>query len=466
MNINAFTIQNQPEWACIQVTVPESTDIIPVHLVCVIDTSGSMATNDKLDHVKKSLHFLLDFLRPQDQLTVLTFSDRVRTILRQTFITSLEKENIRTRLSFIAPEANTNMSAALIEIREVLRMDTNNVKQGVLLLTDGHANAGMKEPDYLIELAQRTITTFRGTSFSCIGYGTDHHAELLQQISQVGGGVYYVVNTLEDVAVVFGDVLGGLVSCSYQQVRILLPEGTELKTRYPVEQENHVVKVCVGDVPAGTEAILIAKLAVEQPILLKAYDMKMHDNVTVNTTVIHTEDTAMQLNGEAHFLRFEVVALLEESVRNPLAVEQIAKIVEYIRKITVYKQEHVHPLWDTLLDELNNCKIMLENNGNQDLQPIMVQRGAVLGRMRGIGSTPQAPRASRASQAPHASRAPQASRIPMNPVYPSYAAFSPMANRSNSVQRQFSQEMYSASQSAEQQPGEIPDLLEEDVHST
>jgi hypothetical protein len=465
MNIHAYSIQRQPDWACIQVTALESTDSIPVHLVCIIDTSGSMAVDDKLDHVKKSLHFLLDFLRPQDQLTVLTFSDRVRTILNKTFVTGSEKENIRARLSFIMPEANTNMSAALIEVREVLRMDTNNVKQGVLLLTDGHATAGMTTPEYLVELAQRTITNFRGTTFSCIGYGTDHHAELLRNISQQGGGVYYVVNTLEDVAVVFGDVLGGLVSCSYQQVRILLPEGTELKTRYPVERENSVVKVCIGDLPAGMEAILIARMAEGQPLLLKAYDLKMHDNVTLNTTVLPTEDPVIQLNGEAHYLRFEVLALLEEcnSQRNGTPSEHIAKIVSCISQITTYKAHNPHPLWDTLLEELQNSKVMLEGN-DVSLQPIMVQRAAVLGRMRGIGSTPQA------SQASHASQASQASH-----------AFSPMANQSNAVQRQLSQDLYSASQSAEQ-PGQARqvqhaqpvsqrryswyDADEDDTHST
>jgi hypothetical protein len=86
-----------------------------------------------------------------------------------------------------------------------------------------------------------------------------------------------------------------------------------------------------------------------------------------------------------------VLALLEEcnSQRSGTPVSYIAKIVTCISQITTYKAHHPHPLWDTLLEELQNSKVMLERN-DASLQPIMVQRAAVLGRMRGIGSTPLA----------------------------------------------------------------------------
>ena len=450
MNLQAYTITEHPEWACIYLKAPDSENLdqrTPVHLCCVIDNSGSMLDSDKLEHVKKSLQFLLDFLGPQDQISVITFSERVKTILSQTFMTSGQishKEHIRSRISFILPETSTNLSAGLIETHESLRSDVSNVKQGILLLTDGHATTGITEPDALVQLTRTTLQTFQGTSLSCIGYGVDHNASLLQRMSAEGGGSYYVVNSLEDVATVFGDVLGGLASCSYQQVRILLPEGTELKTRYPMETSNHVIKVMIGDLPAGMEAVIIAKLPQESPILLKAFHLGKQATLTLSTTIGKLDDLIAQVNGNAHYLRFEVVALLEETnamyqtASRGKREEQIQKIVACTNQIRTCKMQNPHTLWDMLLDELQNSKILLEDRRQSSLQPMLVQRGACLGMMRGIGASPSA----------HSSQATQATQA-------TDAFLSPMARQSNRVQRLLSTQLcdsLSASQ-VEEEPG-------------
>ena len=56
MNFQAYTLSKHPEWACLQVKAPESETRTPVHLCCVIDTSASMESYNKLENVKRSLH--------------------------------------------------------------------------------------------------------------------------------------------------------------------------------------------------------------------------------------------------------------------------------------------------------------------------------------------------------------------------------------------------------------------------
>ncbi len=393
MNFQAFTLTAHPDWACIQLKTPDSEARTPVHLVCVIDTSGSMESDFKLENVKRSLHFLLDFLGPDDKLSVITFSDTAKTILTQVAITAAEKDNIRTRISIIRVENSTNLSAGIVQSRDVLSPDTSNVKQGILLLTDGHANLGLTNPADIQELVTNTINKFSGTSISCVGYGTDHNVELLQSISTIGGGSYYVVNNLEDVAAVFGDVLGGLVSCTSQQVRVLLPAGTEIKSRYASSTSGDQLEITIGDMPAGTEAAFLAKIPNGRPIVLKGFNLQTHDTFEVNTVVSTTEDETLQVNGEAHYLRFEVLALLEESRAlmspyTPVAAAnaQIEKITQCITRITDYSRDHAHSLWEILLTELNTCKNTLQNRhlNAMDTPQIMTQRGGYLGRMRGL----------------------------------------------------------------------------------
>lgn len=393
MNFQAYTLSTHNDWACVQVKTPDSEARTPVHLCCVIDTSASMDTAQKLDNVKKSLQFLLDFLGPQDSVSVITFSEAARTILTQTAVTATEKDNIRARISIIRIESNTNLSAGIIQARDCLQIDTSNVKQGILLLTDGVANLGLTRPQDILELVRNTIDKFRGTSISSVGYGTDHNVELLQNISTEGGGSYYVVNNLEDVATVFGDILGGLVSCAAQQVRAILPAGTEIKSRYANMTVGDQMEIVIGDLSAGSEAAFLAKIPAGRPVTLKGYDLVTHNTFEMNTTVTTTEDEILQVNGEAHYLRFEVLALLEQSrglmtwtAAADAVTAQIAKIDECITTITAHRAAHEHTLWDILLDELNVCKQGLQNRNryNIDTPQIMTQHAGYLGRMRGL----------------------------------------------------------------------------------
>ena len=393
MNFQAYTLSKHPEWACLQVKAPESETRTPVHLCCVIDTSASMESYNKLENVKRSLQFLLDFLGPQDSISVITFSEAARTILTQTAVSLTEKDNIRTRISIIRVESNTNLSAGIIQAHESLQVDTSGLKQGILLLTDGIANIGLTNSTDIIELVRNTITKFNGTSISSVGYGTDHNVELLQSISTEGGGSYYVVNNLEDVASVFGDILGGLISCASQQVRVVLPVGTEVKSRYGTNTVGNKVEIVIGDMPAGTEAAFLAKIPSGTTAALKGYDLMAHNTYEINSTVVTTTDALLQVNGEAHYIRFEVLALLEQtrSIMSYFGTSadtaaHILKINSCITTITEYREEHEHSLWDILLEELNTCKLTLENRhfAAANSAQIMTQHAGYLGRMRGL----------------------------------------------------------------------------------
>ena len=393
MNFQAYTLAKHPEWVCIQVKAPESKTRTPVHLCCIIDTSGSMESYNKLENVKRSLQFLLDFLSPEDSISVITFSETARTILSQIAVSANEKDNIRARISIIRVESSTNLSAGIIQAHNSLLADTSNLKQGILLLTDGIANAGLICPEDILQLVRNTITKFSGTSISSVGYSTDHNVELLQSISTEGGGSYYVVNNLEDVATVFGDILGGLVSCTSQQVRVVLPNGTELKSRYGTNTIGDKIEIIIGDMPAGAEAAFLAKIPSEVVATLKGYDLVAHNTYEINTNVVIMEDAALQINGEAHYIRFEVLALLEQS-RNYISqlcslidvTTHIERINSCIANITGYREEHEHSLWDILLEELNTCKRTLENRhlAAANTPQIMTQHAGYLGRMRGL----------------------------------------------------------------------------------
>lgn len=403
MNFQAVSLQNHPEWAMIRIKAPESDARSPVHLCCVIDISASMASEYKLENVKQSLRFLLDFLGPSDKISIITFSQKATVIINRVNVTNDEKENIRARISLIRSISNTNLSDGIIASHECLDLDTDIIKQGVLLLTDGVANMGLTKTPDLLRLVRTTTNKFPGTTVSCIGYGTDHNVELLQGISAESGGSYYVVNNLEDVAAVFGDILGALMSCSYQRLYITLPGGTEVKTRYGIENilenDGGFLEVNIGDLPAGMEAVVLARVKADTQVGMKGYDLREHNTfaMSCNVSDVTIIDEELQIAGEAHYLRFEVLGIIED-VRALLAIptttrerleEEISRIDASITHITEYSSTHMHSLWSVLLDELRNCKIMIQTHCRGDIATprVLGQRTMYLANMRGIPAT-------------------------------------------------------------------------------
>jgi hypothetical protein len=390
MQFQAHSVSN---WALIKVKAPSTSNRAPVHLCCVIDVSGSMMHDNKLDNVKHSLHFLLDFLGPNDKITLITFSNSAYTFLSNVFVTPFEKENIRARISIMKPETSTNISAGLIECIEALRHNADQEKQGILLLTDGEANLGVTDTKQLITLAD-SITVYRHASISCIGYGAEHNTELLRGISTKCSGSYYMVHNLDDVAKVFGDVLGGLMSCFYQTMRVVVPVGTVVKTRYPFMDST----VHIGDLPAEMEAIILAQLPVGSTVLLKGYDLTKKDSIAMECVVEANYDAADQLNGTAHILRFEVIELLDRFVAlkghskhrahhaHNYEKEFIADLDACKARIEAHKAQQYHVLWDILIKELVTCQRALHSNEPVDYTTF-TQHGECLGLLRGMSST-------------------------------------------------------------------------------
>ena len=392
MQFQSFSIKSHPEWASIHLKAPESESRVPIHLCCLIDTSGSMEDDDKLENVKRSLHYLLNFLGEKDRISVITFSSTAKTILGKMCCSLMEKENLRARIATIHLEFSTNLSAALVESRNVLLTDPSGenpsgIKQGILLLTDGMANDGVKEPDQIVAMTKKLLEDYHGTSLSCIGYGTDHNAELLQSMATEGGGSYSIVNTLEDVATVFGNVLGGLISCSFQQVRITLPKNTEIKSRYATNLLDEL-EIMVGDLSAGMEAVVLAKIPLGHVLTVKGYDLKASQLITVETTVSSSEDVTIQMDGEAHYLRFDVLALLDDIASGKQTYERyLEMVITCTRDIHAYREKHAHALWDLLLNELDRALKTLKFP-HMYHRNLTKQHGAYLGMMRGTSSQP------------------------------------------------------------------------------
>lgn len=83
----------------------------PANLVFVVDVSGSMDMDNRLGSVKRALNLLIDKMREDDTVAIVTYGDVASVVLEPT--SGAQKERIRGALSRLTPSGSTNAQAGI-----------------------------------------------------------------------------------------------------------------------------------------------------------------------------------------------------------------------------------------------------------------------------------------------------------------------------------------------------------------
>ncbi len=177
----------------------------PANITFVIDTSGSMDIRDRLGLVQASLALLVQHLRDDDTIAIVTYGDDATPVLAPTPVADAER--IITAIDELGPGGSTNMEAGLVlgyqQARAAYRPDALNV---VVLASDGVANVGSTDPTVLTD--QITEAGEEGIHLVTVGYGMGNYNDhLMEQLADQGDGFYSYVDTFEEAERLFVDDL-------------------------------------------------------------------------------------------------------------------------------------------------------------------------------------------------------------------------------------------------------------------
>jgi Ca-activated chloride channel family protein len=159
----------------------------PLALTFVIDTSGSMEQQNRLELVKHALRLLVGQLDAGDQIALVGFSNDARVVLPLTNAT--RRAEIEQAIHGLSANGGTNAEAGLklgYELAaQTLRAGATN---RVVFLSDGVANIGQTTHEALSAAVQAQRA--RGIYLNTIGVGMgDHNDALLEQLADQGDGV-------------------------------------------------------------------------------------------------------------------------------------------------------------------------------------------------------------------------------------------------------------------------------------
>lgn len=190
----------------------------PANLVFLVDVSGSMDERDKLPLAQSALKLLTQQLRPQDTISIVTYSGSTDVALPAT--KGSDKQKILAAIDGLHAAGSTNGEDALkLAYRQASGAMQKNGINRILMLTDGDFNVGISDVDEMLDLVRANRD--KGISLSTVGFGRGNLNDyMMEQMADNGNGNYSYIDSLNEAKKVFSDELAATFNTVAKDVKI------------------------------------------------------------------------------------------------------------------------------------------------------------------------------------------------------------------------------------------------------
>ncbi|SDT34543.1 Ca-activated chloride channel family protein [Friedmanniella luteola] len=204
----------------VELTAPQlPTNITrsPATLVVVLDRSGSMA-GDRIEAAKTALLALVDRLDPRDRFGLVAFDDHVQVVVPAGPL--VDKLAVRQAIAAIDDGGSTDLSAGYFRGLQEARRVAGRDGATLLLVSDGHANAGVCDPTQLGDVARKAHAD--GITTTTLGMGLGFDERLLSAIAAGGAGNEHFAENADDAVTLVAGEVDGLLSLAAQAGSLLV----------------------------------------------------------------------------------------------------------------------------------------------------------------------------------------------------------------------------------------------------
>jgi Ca-activated chloride channel family protein len=180
---------------------PASFHRLPLNLSVVVDKSGSMADESKLDSVKQALYRLIDQLDEGDRLSIVLFDSSVQVLVAPAPVTDPAK--LKTAVAGISAGNTTNMAAGLRQGCAFVQANAGQpgISDRVMVFTDALTNTGDTDQSTFVQIAASNAA--QNIGITLFGVGTDLNQDLVLAITGMRGGSYFYLQDATKIATVF-----------------------------------------------------------------------------------------------------------------------------------------------------------------------------------------------------------------------------------------------------------------------
>jgi Ca-activated chloride channel family protein len=187
-----------------------SLDRVPLNLMLVLDTSGSLA-GERLTHLIDALNGLVKSLRGEDAASLITFSEPIRLAMK----TTRDRDPLVAALTGLKADGMTSVNDAVFLALQRRPADADESRPVLLLFSDGRDTASWLRSDHVIEATKRSGMLVHVVELVADQWMGTRGVEIrpssfLGTLADTGGGRRWFAKSARDLRELFGKALNEL----------------------------------------------------------------------------------------------------------------------------------------------------------------------------------------------------------------------------------------------------------------
>ncbi len=324
----------------------------PLRLTFVIDVSGSMREQNRLETVKDALRLLVGQLGAGDQVAIIKFSAEAAQVVPMTSAT--EKLAFEQAIQPLQPEGGTNSNAGLQlgYATAIAGYDAACVNR-VVFLSDGVPTAGETDINKIIAGVQPLKE--KGIYLNTVGVGMNNHNDtLLEQLADKGDGICNYIDSPKEAKRALVDNFTGAFQPVGRDVKVQVEFDPQQVLRWrQIGYENRAIAdadfrndtVDAGEIGAGHQVTALYELELartDRAEPLAVVRLRWKD--PVKSTNKADGDKAQEVEAVVHAAARTGFEAAGQGYRRAVMVAQYA---EFLRRSTHVMNDRV----DDLLEE-------------------------------------------------------------------------------------------------------------------
>ncbi len=175
-----------------------------VDIALIIDSSGSMSSNDPRNMRRDAAKVFIGAMQADDQVAVIDFDHVVRVPFSLQRV-GIDRSAAYAAVNTIDSSGNTNLRAALQTGLDQLNRSTADNKKAAVFLTDGYDTAGNSDAAILSVASQYAANGWRVFTVGLVASSSVDEA-LLRQIATSTGGQYEPLTSPDDLVRIYNTI--------------------------------------------------------------------------------------------------------------------------------------------------------------------------------------------------------------------------------------------------------------------